>query len=238
MTTMQQKFRPRLLVPSAAIAALLLSACVDDPVPPAAQPPDRPTEQAAESTPGSDATGPVPADDSSVPSSGGVRADDPATTSVDDVRWTDWELVRRNAEAPVPTDAFYAHDETGASAALDHILAVEVYTYNTLDLDAWRAISADTCSSCASLVERREGWAIQGTYDENYLFDEQSREIVQEGDEPNWTFVATGVEPARTIVDSQGGFVEELPEATVELLYDVSWTGDTWQVEELRVDLL
>jgi hypothetical protein len=50
--------------------------------------------------------------------------------------------------------------------------------------------------------------------------------------------VATGVEPARTIVDSQGGFVEELPEATVELLYDVSWTGDTWQVEELRVDLL
>ncbi|SJM51753.1 hypothetical protein CZ771_05015 [Actinomycetales bacterium JB111] len=167
-----------------------------------------------------------------------MRTDDPATTSVDDVQWTDWELLRRNAEAPVPTDAFYAHDESGASAALDHILAVEVYTYNTLDLDAWRAISADTCSSCASLAEEREGWAIEGTYDENYLFNEQAREIVQEGDEPNWTFVATGVEPARTIVDSQGGFVEELPEAAVEFLYDVSWTGDGWQIEEFRISVL
>ncbi|MGO1834162.1 MAG: DUF6318 family protein [Actinomycetaceae bacterium] len=231
---MQRNIRPRVLVPAAAFAAVLLSACVDDPVPPAAAP----TDQAPGSTPGEGATGPAPTDDAPAASSGGVRADDPATTSVDDVQWTDWELLRRNAEAPVPADEFYAHDETGASAALDHILAVEVYTYNTLDLDAWRAISADACSSCASLAEEREGWAIQGTYDENYLFNEQSREIVQEGDEPNWTFVATGVEPARMIVDSQGGVVEELAEAAVEFLYDVSWTGDGWQIEEFRIDVL
>lgn len=250
MKPMQRTFRPHVIVPAAVLLATVLSACEDDPIPPVApsdpaseQAPEQEPEQSPEPAPDADAGAPAtgeeePAGSSSGASPGEARSDDPAVTAIDDVRWTEWELLRRNADVPVPDPGYYEHSQAGAEAALNHILAVEVYTYNTLNLEPWREISAESCGSCASLVTERERWAIEGTYDENYLFEEEEREIVQEGDEPNWTFTATGNEPARTIVDSEGGYIEQLPASRVEFLYDVSWTGEGWQVEELAVTVL
>lgn len=230
--------RSRRTVPAfaaTALAAALLGACVtDDPVaPPAPGATDPPAATSPAPAPESSAEPEGPGEQTDpTAGSGAPRADDPETTSVEEVQWTAWELERRAVPPPEPPAEFFQGDQEGAIAAGTHVLAVVEHLYNTLVPDTWSALSSPECSYCQGRVDSTTTWSIEGTYDEDMVIDLQAIDANQEGDGGWWTIEIDAHEQERTIVDSVGGLVEVLVPSDFVLILEMSWDGSTWVIEE------
>ena len=140
--------------------------------------------------------------------------------------------------SPTPSAEAWPPSEETVGEAARYFVALFPYIFATGDLAQWESVSGSDCEWCADIADIVRKDVAAGKRREGGRMDIQDVQVFHDRDEMYYAVIRLKEQPSRVLA-ADGSVVETtdfVQDAKLEV--GLGWTGETWSVTSVGVDLL